>query len=152
MWMIVLMRFEEAHMLKKFRCISLLLLWAFLAGVGCKDKNVDRSQGAGTPDPAAVKAYFDAVSKGMKTIPVDRISATMVGKGCAIMAATPQDRLPPPPPLGMMHIMGPTTVYQGTCAEVGADAVTVEVAYPASGKSKKIVVPVPDIQMIAVEN
>ena len=140
-------------MLKRCRCISLLLLWAFLAGVGCKDKNVDRSQGGGTPDPAAAKAYFDAVSKGMQTIPVDRISGTMVGKRCAIMAATPQGRVPPPPPPpGMMRIMGPTTVYHGTCAEAGADAVTVEVAYPTSGKSKRITVPVPDIQMIAVEN
>ncbi len=150
--MFVSMRLEQEHMQKKFRCISLLLLWAFLAGYGCKDKNTDRSHGGGTPAPAEVKAYFDAVSKGMKTIPVDRISGTMVGKGCAIMAATPQRRVPPPPPLGMMRIMGSTTVYRGTCAEAGADAVTVEVAYPTSGKSKRITVPVPDIQMIAVEN
>ncbi len=139
-------------MLKRCGCISLLLLWAFLAGVGCKDKNIDRSNGVGTPTPAAVKAYFDSVSKGMKTIPVDRISEAMVGKQCAIMAATPQDRTPPPPPIGMMRIMGPTTVYRGTCAEAGADAVIVEVAYSTSGKSKRITVPVQDIQMIAVEN
>lgn len=140
-------------MLKKFGCISLVFLVAFLGGAGCKYKNTDRSNGRATSAPAEVKAYFDALSKGMKTIPVDRISETMVGKGCAIMAATPQGHVPPPPPPpGMMRIMGSTTVYRGTCAEAGADGVTVEVAYPTSGKSKQITVPVQDIQMIAVEN
>ena len=129
-----------------------LSIAALVTLTGCKDKNTGRSHVGGTPDPAEVKAYFDAVSKGMETIPVDRISGTMVGKQCAIMATTPQGYLPPPPPPGMMRIMGPTTIYRGTCAEAGADAVTVEVDYPTSGKSKRITVPVLDIQMIAVEN
>lgn len=137
-------------MLKGFGSISLLLLVAFWAG--CKDKNVGPAHGGGAAAPEEVKAYFDSVSQGMKTIPVDRISGTMVGKDCVIMAATPQDRVPPPPPPGMMRIMGPTTVYRATCAEVGTDAVIVEVAYPTSGKSKQITVPLADIQMIAVEN
>ena len=85
-------------MVKKRRCICVLVLVALLAGAGCKGK---KSNLADAPsDPAEVEAYKKQISAGMKNVDIAQLKAGHVGKQCVISASTPKKRSPTPPPRG----------------------------------------------------
>ncbi len=55
-----------------------------------------------------------------------------------------------PPPLGMVHKLGQTTIYKGEIQEVLADSLKIRAAYPTSGRYKTVEIPRADIQSLHV--
>lgn len=137
------------------RCIVLTILIAasLLALPGCKRK-VDE---AGASPTAAVHpeaaATIQALTRGMQPLAVTSISkAQHVGRRCVVVARTPERRDPPPPPLGMVRLLGPTIVYLAQIHDVAADSLDVKANYPNSAGVKIITVPKADIQSVYLGN
>jgi hypothetical protein len=118
-----------------------------LAICGCRKKESEPAPQAAGPGAAQVAAVRDALTRGMHSVSFDKLTKTDVGKRCVVAArSTPIP--PPPPPLGMVRIMGPTTMYAGELNDVLPEAVKIRAPYPTSGNYKYIEIARSDIQSI----
>ena len=133
--------------------MAILIAASLLAGPGCKPKadEVGANPTAELPPDAA--ATIQALTRGMQPIAVTSISKPQhIGRRCVVVAKTPERRDPPPPPLGMVRLMGPTIVYIAQIHDISADTLDVKAAYPNSDSVKIITVPKADIQSVHLGN
>ena len=133
------------------RCIVMTILIAasVLALPGCKQKADEAGASATTAVPPDAAETIQALTRGMQPIAVASISkAQHVGRRCVVVARTPERRDPPPPPLGMVRLLGPTIVYIAQIHDVAADSLDVKASYPNSAGIKIVTVPKADIQSV----
>ncbi|MHC4518688.1 MAG: hypothetical protein ACYTAS_08885 [Planctomycetota bacterium] len=128
------------------RCSICVIAGIVLVGLaGCQKKNASgRSVSA-----EDIKAVRDVLARRMSEIAVDELSATHTGKKCVVVAHMPAGGYkptPPPPPRGMVHLMGQTVIYCGELDAVSGDSITVRAAYPTPGNYKRIDIPRADVQ------
>jgi len=120
---------------------------------GCSRKEAETSSypsGSNPPETAPVVA---ALTKGMRSIAVTKVSKSQhIGRPCVIVAKTPERRDPPPPPMGMVRLMGPTIIYTAQIHDVSADTLEIKADYPNSDNAKIITVPKVDIQSLYLGN
>jgi len=129
--------------------IPLFLL--VLCGCRPKEDQTAPPQQAAGPSPTEIVAARDAMTRGMVQVSLDKLDKSQMGKRCVITARTPEGGLhisPPPPPLGMVRMMGRTTLYMGELNEISPDAIKIRAAYPTSGNYKLLEIPRADIQSI----
>ena len=134
-------------MLKKLRCISLLVLIALLAGSGCKGKKSNLAESAS--DPAEVEAYQKTVASGMKDVSFAQLKQGHVGKQCVITASTPKKRSPTPPPRGAMRSMGDVSVYKAELESISPEGLKIRASF-ASGNYWSVDIAETQIISIAV--
>jgi len=122
-----------------------------LAITGCKPKTETAATAAAVP-AEEIAALRTALTKGMQTVPMVDLTTEHVGRPCVVVARTPERSAPAdaPPPLGMVRILGTTTIYRGQIHGVSSEGLQVHAAYPNSGKLKIISIPSADIQSIHV--
>jgi hypothetical protein len=122
-----------------------------LAVFGCRKKETAPVQGpqAAGPGAAEIAAVRDALTRGMQPISLNRLDKTHIGKRC-VVAARSGPIPPPPPPLGMVRIMGSTTLYMGELNDVSPDAIKIRAPYPSSGNFKSVEIPRADVESIHV--
>ncbi len=122
---------------------------AILAIVGCKRKEATADQPPPTQANAAqVTAAYKAMTQDMTAIAFDALTGGHAGRRVVIMARTPDRVDPPPPPLGMVRRMGPTSIYSAELHEILPDGLKIRAAYPTSGNLKITEIPRADIQAI----
>jgi len=119
---------------------------------GCKGKETETdapppSQAVNTAEVAAMQ---NALTKGMTPIAFTDLTNAHVGRRCVIVSPKPDSGDPPPPPLGMVRRLGPTTIYAAEIHEVLPASVKIRATYPTSGNMKIIEIPRADIQSIHV--
>lgn len=134
-----------------YRCICLILVAACLGISGCKKKNATTSQEAATVNQAQIDAARDVMTRGMQEMVFSSLKKTHAGRKCVITARTMEDRSqlgPPPPPLGMVRLLGQTTLYRGELDDVASESLTIRAAYPTAGNYKKLTIAKEDIQSI----
>ena len=132
------------------RWIFLAVLAALAVG-GCKRKEPDASPvPAQTISEGEVAAARDAMTRGMTAVPLDKLTAAHVGRRCVVVTNGPYDDSPPPPPLGMVHRMGPVTIYTARIHEVSSDSLKISASYPTSGNKKIAEIPRANIQSLHV--
>ncbi len=129
---------------------GLIVALGILGMLGCRPKENASAAlpGAAPPESAAVVA---AMNRGMTSIPLRSLSRSHIGKTCVVAAHSPEGGTriaPPPPPMGMVYIAGPTTVYKGQLHAISADTVEIQAPYPSSGNMKTIPIPRAQIQSI----
>ncbi|MBP7050569.1 MAG: hypothetical protein KBE65_06105 [Phycisphaerae bacterium] len=118
------------------RWIFLAILAALVVS-GCKREEPDAGQAsAQTISEAEIAAARDAMTRGMTGVSFDKLTAAHVGRRCVVVTNGPYDDSPPPPPLGMVHRMGPVTIYTARVHEVSADSLKISASYPTSGNKK----------------
>jgi hypothetical protein len=136
----------------KFRRAVLLTVLVVFALVGCKRKE----DGAANSSPvrmvnaAEIAAVRNAMTQGMTAVTFDKLAEAHVGHRCVVTARTPDQADPPPPPLGMVRIMGATTIYSAELHEVSPRGLKIRAAYPTSGNLKIIEIPRQDLQSIHI--
>jgi hypothetical protein len=87
----------------------------------------------------------------MEKVTFDDLQKPHIGKICVVTARTMEDRTqlgPPPPPPGMVHLFGQTTIYRGELGDISPESLTIRAAYPTAGKYKKLKIAKEDIQSI----
>jgi len=130
--------------------IAGVLILLSLLGCGKKESEPAVPQAVG-PSAAEIAKVRDALARGMQPVSLDKLTKTHVGKRCVVAARTVPIP-PPPPPLGMVRIMGPTTLYMGELSDVSPEAIRIGATYPTSGNHKYIDIARVDIQSIHVSN
>lgn len=133
----------------KHRRFRIAIAAVLLAMSGCKPKESETAQPrqAGGPGPAEIIAARDALTGGMQPISFDKLARTHVGKRCVVTARS-VPLAPPAPPLGMVRMMGSTTIYSGEVHEISPGSLRIRAAYPTSGNLKIIEIPREDIQAV----
>lgn len=130
--------------------VTMAMILLTLVGCGKKAEEPAAPQ-AVEPGAAEVAKVRDALTRGMQPIAVASLTAAHVGKRCVILArSTPIP--PPPPPLGMVRLMGSTSLYMAELAGVSPAAVTIRAPYPTSGNVKTVEIPRADIQSVHLGN
>ncbi|HNS20290.1 MAG TPA: hypothetical protein PKH24_07310 [Sedimentisphaerales bacterium] len=131
--------------------------WVFLAVLaalamgGCKREDPDAGQTpVQTISETEIAAARDAMTRGMTAVPLDKMTAAYVGRRCVVVVGGPYDDSPPPPPLGMVHRMGPVTIYTARVHEVSPDSLKILATYPTSGNKKIVDIPRASIQSVHV--
>ena len=130
-----------------YRCICLILVVACLAATGCKKKDATTDAGAATVSQTQIDAARDVMTRDMQAIAFGSLKQSHTGKTCVVTARTTQLG-PPPPPLGMVRLLGQTTIYRGELDDVSSDSLTIRAAYPTAGRYKKLEIAKEDIQSI----
>ena len=126
---------------------------SLLALQGCKPKEDSAGTYPTVAAPPDMAATIQALTQGMQPIAVAGVSKPQhIGRRCVIVAKTPERRDPPPPPLGMVRLMGPTIVYIAQIHDVSADTIDVKASYPGSDSVKIVTVPKADIQSVHLGN
>lgn len=139
----------------RVRCLVMAILIAasLLALPGCKQKADETGASPTTTVHPDTAATIQALTQGMQPISVASISKTQhVGRRCVVVARTPERRDPPPPPLGMVRLLGPTIIYIAQIHDVAADSLDVKASYPNSAGVKIVTVPKADIQSVYLGN
>ncbi len=114
---------------------------------GCKKKESGPAPQAVEPAAMEIAKVRDALARGMQPVGFDKLTKTHVGKRCVVVArSTPLP--PPPPPLGMVRIMGSTTLYSGELNDVSPQGIKIRAAYPTSGNYKYVEIASGDIDSI----
>lgn len=129
----------------------LAVAMGLLVMLGCKPKEDSSAVLPGTTPPPDSTAVVAAMTRGMTAIPLKSLSRSHIGRSCVVTARSPEDGTriaPPPPPMGMVYIAGPTTVYKGQLYAISADTVEIQAPYPTSGNVKIVSVPRAQIQSI----
>ncbi len=135
--------------------LCLLVAVALLMVVSCKPKD-DRarpSAKAPGPSPAEIAAVRDTLTRGMEPVAFASLAAGYVGRQCVVTARATDEGAggdAAPPPLGMVHKLGPTTIYKGEIQEVSPDSLKIRAAYPTSGRYKTVEISRADIQSLHV--
>jgi hypothetical protein len=119
--------------------------------IGCEKKN---GSARGAPVSAErIATTRDALTRGMRPVPLDKLGPSHRGRQCVIVAYAPaggyQPTSPPPPP-GMVHLLGETIIYNGEFDGVSADTLTVRAAYPTPGNFKRMEIARDDLQSVHV--
>jgi len=133
------------------RCFVMAILVAasLPALPGCKPKADEAGAYPTAAAPPDMAAAIQSLTRGMRPIAVASVSKSQhVGRHCVVVAKTPERRDPPPPPLGMVRLMGPTIVYVAQIDDVSADTIDVKASYPGSDSVKIVAVPKADIQSV----
>lgn len=143
-------------MRRRDRCLRLVTAVALLmVVVNCKPKD-DKSQSSAQtpgPSPAEIAALRDAMTRGMEPVTFASLGAAYVGKQCVVVVRAADERAggdAAPPPLGMVHRLGPTTIYKGEIQEVSPEGLKIRAAYPTSGRYKTVEILRADIQSLHV--
>ena len=134
-----------------YRCICFVLIVACLGVWGCKKKNATADPEAATISQSQIDAVRDTVTRDMQRMAFSSLKETHVGKNCVVVARTMEDTAqlgPPPPPLGMVRLLGQTTLYRGELDDVAPESLTIRAAYPTAGRYKKLEIAKEDIQSI----
>ncbi len=139
----------------KYHCLALMMALAVLLTANCKPRNngARPSAPAPGPSPAEIAAARDALARGMEPIALTSLTAAYVGRQCVVTTQTTKEAVgsdSAPPPLGMVHKLGTTTIYKGEIQEVSVDRLTIRAAYPTSGRYKIVEIPRVDIQSLHV--
>lgn len=129
--------------------------WIVVAGLlsvaGCKPKPTPAAASPGAARPPDSAATVAAMTRGMRQILPTSLSRSHIGVSCAVVARASEEgthMAPPPPPLGMIYLMGTTTLYKGEIRDVSADRLEIQAPYPTSGHMKVISIQRADIQAI----
>jgi hypothetical protein len=133
------------------RCICLILVAACLVAAGCKKKGTTTSPGTTAISQDQIDAARDMLTRDMQKMAFTSLKKTHVGKNCVVVARTMEDTAklgPPPPPLGMVRLLGQTTIYRGELDDVSSGSLTIRAAYPTAGRYKKLEIAKEDIQSI----
>jgi len=133
------------------RCFisGILVAILLLALPGCKPKEDKADAYASGSAPPDMAQTIRALTRGLQPIAVANVSKPQhIGRRCVVVARTPERRDPPPPPLGMVRLMGPTIVYTAEIHDVSADAIEIKADYPSSDMVKIVAIPKADIQSI----
>ena len=134
-----------------YRCICVVLIAACLIVSGCKKKDATTGPGTATISQDQIDSARDAMTRGMQAIAFSNLKKAQVGKKCVVTANTMEDKAklgPPPPPVGMVQLLGQTTIYQGKLVDVAPGALTIRAAYPTPNHYKKLEILKEDIQSI----
>jgi len=127
--------------------ISSILL---LSGCQRKETETEAPPQTQAVNTAEVTAMQNALAKGMTPLAFTALTTAHVGRRCVIVSSQPDSGDPPPPPLGMVHRLGPTTIYAAEIHEVLPGGVKIRATYPTSGNMKIIEIPRADIQSIHI--
>ena len=145
---------KESMVRARLYCLCVLLIAASLMLPGCKKKSAASGSGAGaaTVGQDQIDAVRDAMTRDMQEVSFTSLTRTHIGRKCVVTARTIEDttKLGPPPPLGMVRLMGQTTIYRGEIDDVSPGGLTVRAAYPTPGNFKKLKIAKEDIQSIHV--
>jgi len=131
-----------------YRCFFIFCAAALLASPGCK-KKTPATDGGATVSAEDIAAVRDNLARGMSRVAIDDLKAAHVGRKCVVTAQTPAGGLQlgsPPPPPGMVRVLGQTIIYSGEFDGVSADSLTVRAAYPTPGNYKRIDISKDDVQ------
>lgn len=136
-----------------YLCTCVTLVVACLAVSGCKEKDATTAPGLeeATVSQANIDAARDSITRNMREVAFADLKKTHVGTTCVVTARTMDDRAqlgPPPPPLGMVRLLGQTTIYRGELDDISPDSLTIRAAYPTAGNYKRLKIPQQDIQSI----
>jgi hypothetical protein len=126
-----------------------------LLAASCKPRDDGARSSAQAPGPssAEIAAVRDTLTRGMEPIAFANLTAAHVGKPCVVTARAADESAggnTAPPPLGMVHRLGPTTIYKGEIQEVSADRLKIRAAYPTSGRYKTVEIRRTDVQSLHV--
>ena len=130
------------------RCLFIVCLALSLAVMGCSEKTSGTGEGAAVSaeDIASVR---DTLARGMSRMTLDDLKTAHIGKKCVVTAHAPaagyQPTAPPPPP-GMVRVLGQTLIYHAEFDRLSKDSITVRAAYPTAGTFKRTEIPRDDIQ------
>ncbi|MEN6577022.1 MAG: hypothetical protein ABFD90_11820 [Phycisphaerales bacterium] len=130
-------------------CVVFLVVAPLLALVGCAPKETEANSYSSVSNAPDITPVIGALTKGTRPIGVTKVFKPQhIGRRCVIVARTPERRDPPPPPMGMVRLMGPTIIYTAEIHDVSADTLDIKADYPSSGNAKIITVPKADIQSL----
>ena len=135
------------------RCLYLAVALAVVTVTSCKPRDDEARSSAPTPGPSAaeIAAVRDTLTRGMEPVAVASLAAAHVGKPCVVTTRGADEGAggdAAPPPLGMVHRLGSTTIYKGEIQEVSADRLKIRAAYPTSGRYKIVEIPRADVQSL----
>lgn len=131
------------------RLIAAIIAASLLASSGCAPKDADATTYPHFSSAPDVTPIVEALTAKMKKIAVAKVSKPAhVGRPCVIVAKTPDRRDPPPPPIGMVRLLGPTVIYSAQLHDATAETLEIRAEYPSSGNLKVIVIPREDIESV----
>ncbi len=131
------------------RFVCLALVAACLGVSGCKKKGAVTEPV--TVDQSQIDAARDAATRDMQKVAVSGLKKSHMGKKCVVTAYTMEDKSqlgPPPPPFGMVRLLGDTTLYQGELVDIAPGTLTIQAPYPTAGRVKEIEIDKEDIQSV----
>jgi hypothetical protein len=130
------------------RMVGAVILFAV---VGCKPKAQTTAPAGAAPSEEAT-ALVKIMTQGMEAVSLAGLTQDHVGRSCVVVARTPEQTAPAdaPPPLGMVRILGTTTLYRGQIHGVSPEGLQVHAAYPNSGRLKIISIPAASVQSIHI--
>lgn len=142
-------------MIRRDRHLCLAMAVALLMVASCKPRNDQTrpSAEAPGPSPAEIAVVRDTLTRGMEPVPLASLAAVHVGRQCVVTARAADERAggdSAPPPLGMVHKLGRTTIYKGEIQEVSPESLKIRAAYPTSGRYKTVEISRADIQSLHV--
>jgi len=127
--------------------IWLVATIVLLALAGCKKKGSGAQR---TPVSAErIAAARDALTRGMRRMSLDKLEPSHRGTKCVVVAYAPAEGYhpePPPPPLGMVNLLGDTIIYNGEFDGMSGDTLTVRAPYPTPGNYKRMEIARDDVQ------
>lgn len=140
-------------MKSRYSRICVMFLVGLLVLSGCRKKGDTGRSDTGPASVSAeqIAAIRDSLARGMQSVTLANVKSSDVGKPCLIEVRTPEGGVriaPPPPPLGMVQMVGQVTFYRGELDGVSPDGLTVRRAYPTAGNFKKVEIPKGDIRSI----
>jgi len=132
-----------------YRCICLVLMVACLGVSGCEKK--EATPEATRISQAQIDGARDAMTRDMQKVAVNGLKKSHTGKQCVVTARTMEDKSqlgPPPPPIGMVRLLGDTTLYQGELVDIAPGTLTIQAPYPTAGRVKEIEINKEDIHSV----
>ena len=129
---------------------ALVVLLTVASGCKPREEPAPSTSAVVSPDAAAAR---EALTRGMTEAAFTGLSRDNIGDSCVVVARTPEGarREPPPPPLGMVYLMGPTTVYKGEIHDISPESLDIGAVYPTSGNRKIIQIPRDDIESVHLD-
>ena len=130
------------------RCLLIFCLIFLLIPTGSREKT-SASAGNATISAEDVASIRDSLACGMSKMALGELNNAHLGKKCVVIACTPTGGYrptAPPPPSGMVRVLGQTLVYDAEFDRISNDSITVCAAYPTTGIFKKIEIPRDDVQ------
>lgn len=136
---------------RQYRRACLTLAVGLLIVAGCKQKQESAVGPVEGGSPSENTATVAAMTRGMREISAKSLSRSHVGTQCVIVARAPEGGTriaPPPPPIGMVCIMGAITVFKGELRAVSDDSIEIQAKYPGSGNVKTVPIERSQIQSV----
>jgi hypothetical protein len=131
-----------------YRCLFIFCFILLLIPTGTEEKT-SASAGNATISAEDIASIRDSLVLGMSKMALGELNSTHLGKKCVVIAYTPtggyRPTTPPPPP-GMVRVVGQTLIYDAEFDRIADDSITVCAPYPTAGIFKKIKIPRDDVQ------